>query len=502
MKAEIPPKYLKLIEGIITYHDDGTVSVDGDVDFSGLRLTALPVRFRKVTGDFSCDDNRLTSLTGAPTTVGGDFYCDDNKLTSLTGGPTTVGGDFNCHYNGLISLTGAPTTVGGNFYCTNNQLTSLTSGPASVGGDFYCGDNPVPKEELLASWHTTTAVDSVLGESSKIASKLICERLSYRELFRVSEPKRLLRANNVRGPSLDVEAYEGTMYYFFNFKSMDSTTGQRQKGYIRFFKPRNPNNPLDKVECEVDCTCPDYKFRWAWANKQRGSGKVGQGSANKSLNRAPRITNPGSRPGLCKHLLALRNYIFGTISQFPGTTPEDSRRLGRLVKNNPSVSIGPGNVGGAAYRQQRPQNIGGTVHTPTPPPVPVAGNSSVGSPPPAPTRAQESLGSSYYKEKRDMKPLFEEEIQVVDNIVQAEPLAVEDQQGDAALELLQSIKELLAALVDLNSTATEPTVPEDEDEKLELPPVPKDEEENEDEESSDEETGKEEESDELELEKA
>lgn len=68
--------------------------------------------------------------------------------------------------------------------------------------------------------------------------------------------------------------------------------------------------------------CPDFKYRFSWADKQRGASLVGPRSMNQAWNRAPRITNPTGRPGLCKHLLAVADYIFGHSVEFRGKYPE------------------------------------------------------------------------------------------------------------------------------------------------------------------------------------
>jgi hypothetical protein len=162
--------------------------------------------------------------------------------------------------------------------------------------------------------------------------KSLLEKLTFDQLVSVSEPKRVMRAKTVRGPPLDVEAYDDSVYYVFNFKSFPSTTGRRHKGFIKFFKPKS-QKPLEKIECLVDCTCPDFKYRWAWANKQRGSSVVGPKSMNQALNRAPRITNPRSRPGLCKHVLALRDFVYGQYEEFDGKLPDASKKIDRIVKN-------------------------------------------------------------------------------------------------------------------------------------------------------------------------
>jgi len=158
----------------------------------------------------------------------------------------------------------------------------------------------------------------------------LCEKLSFRQLLAYSEPKRKQRARNVRGPSLKLETGDDSNYYMFNFRGYPSTTGQRHVGYVRFLKPKNPDTPLKDIDCEVDCDCPDFKYRFAWSNKQRGAAKVGPGSYNKAFNRAPRITNPTNQPGLCKHLIAVKDYLGDLVYKMPRSlkAPE---RLGRLV---------------------------------------------------------------------------------------------------------------------------------------------------------------------------
>lgn len=162
----------------------------------------------------------------------------------------------------------------------------------------------------------------------------LVEKLTYDQLFRMSDPKRAKRSRTVHGPPLEIDSYQDSIYYAFNFKSNPSTTGLRHRGYIKFFRPRtgNTNKPLHKLECLVDCTCPDYKYRWAWANKQRGSGRVGVGSLNQAWNQAPRRTNPGSVPGLCKHILAAREFIYGLLSSFQDGEPDTAEKLNKLTR--------------------------------------------------------------------------------------------------------------------------------------------------------------------------
>lgn len=163
----------------------------------------------------------------------------------------------------------------------------------------------------------------------------LCERLTFDRLFRISEPKRVYRSFTVKGPPLEIDSYQDAVYYIFNFKANPSTTGLRHRGYVKFFKPKlkNPKNvPLQHMECLVDCTCPDFRYRWAWANKQRQSSLVGPQSLNQAWNKAPRKTNPKGTPGLCKHILATRQYIYGLMSSFPSGEPDTAAKLDRITK--------------------------------------------------------------------------------------------------------------------------------------------------------------------------
>ena len=78
--------------------------------------------------------------------------------------------------------------------------------------------------------------------------------------------------------------------------------------------------------------CPDFRYRWAWANKQRQSSVVGPQSLNQAWNKAPRKTNPKGAPGLCKHILAARRFIYGLLSSFPGETKDTAEKLNHLTK--------------------------------------------------------------------------------------------------------------------------------------------------------------------------
>ena len=130
-------KYLKLFEeevwlndkickkyGIKNYtiNKDGSIDVDGHVDFFNEKLTKLPLKFNKVNGYFSCANNKLTSLEGCPKEVNGSFYCSYNKLTSFEFAPKIIRVEFICWNNNIKSFEYFPSYVKSNFYCSGNPI--------------------------------------------------------------------------------------------------------------------------------------------------------------------------------------------------------------------------------------------------------------------------------------------------------------------------------------------------------------------------------------------
>ena len=127
-KKEAFFKWLKKLNHEV--HEDGSVSIDGDVSFimnefgqigqynslGRYLVDRLPFNFRKVTGRFFCP-SRLHSLEGSPEYVEGTFGCGSNNpdLTSLEHSPKFVGGDFMCTSIRFDSLEGAPEVIKGEF---------------------------------------------------------------------------------------------------------------------------------------------------------------------------------------------------------------------------------------------------------------------------------------------------------------------------------------------------------------------------------------------------
>jgi hypothetical protein len=189
--------------------------------------------------------------------------------------------------------------------------------------DFYVLANP--REEVQLG---NLAIKNAMRREESV--QYLEERMSFRQLMNYSEPKRVIRSLTVHGPPLNIRAVEDGMYYLFNFKSSPSTTGLRHKGFVKFIKPKQ-RKPLMDLDCLVDCTCPDFRYRWAWVDKQKGASRIGPKSMNQCINRAPHITNPAGMPGLCKHILALRNWIDNSLDIITSDSPDDGSALSRLV---------------------------------------------------------------------------------------------------------------------------------------------------------------------------
>ena len=125
-------------------HEDGSITVEGDISFRERQMTALPFKFKKAEGHFDCSKNKLESLENCPEIVQGSFACNDNRLTSLKGAPKSIAGNFNCSSNlYLRSLEGCPSKIYGFFNCFHCSLSSFEGGPKIVKGNFHAGLNNI-----------------------------------------------------------------------------------------------------------------------------------------------------------------------------------------------------------------------------------------------------------------------------------------------------------------------------------------------------------------------
>lgn len=147
--------------------------------------------------------------------------------------------------------------------------------------------------------------------------ELLSERMSYEELMNSSTPERKDRATRIPAKSLAVRSTNDREAWKFSYKTPknESTTGVRHQGFIYFYKENiQSGDNVMKIDCSTDCSCPDYKYRFSYANKQQNAGENGPNSLNRGLN-YPSVINRG--PGLCKHLLCLKEYLRTNIESEP-----------------------------------------------------------------------------------------------------------------------------------------------------------------------------------------
>ena len=144
------------------------------------------------------------------------------------------------------------------------------------------------------------------------------ENLTYDQLLKLTDktPKspedgttRIDRAKNVRARSIPVTTEENMEQWNFRYKSNPSVTEKPFEGNITFLKGQvGSKDDAAQLECKVDCSCPDYRYKFAYNNFKQGAGDIGPDTLNKCINRAPQSAYDIGE-GLCKHLTALRGYL-------------------------------------------------------------------------------------------------------------------------------------------------------------------------------------------------
>jgi len=59
-----------------------------------------------------------------------------------------------------------------------------------------------------------------------------------------------------------------------------------------------------KLNVIASCSCGDQTFRWEWANANKGASEI-----EYSNGEPPNVTNPTYKVGMCKHQVALLEFI-------------------------------------------------------------------------------------------------------------------------------------------------------------------------------------------------
>jgi hypothetical protein len=175
------------------------------------------------------------------------------------------------------------------------------------------------QKEVLNSLAKENDVDQIVDDSKKrriniddlINENIILnERMTFADLYDETDEDRLTRSKTIRVRPLDVDTDNNNEMWRFNYTSAEKTEGKSHKGNIHFFKENvEQNDNAEDLECMVDCSCRDFKYRWAYANAQDDASFIGGRSLNKCINRPPRRTNPTRHKQLCKHLAGLAKYL-------------------------------------------------------------------------------------------------------------------------------------------------------------------------------------------------
>lgn len=200
----------------------------------------------------------------------------------------------------------------------------------------------------------------------QLISHLLLERMTYNQLMKSTTPGRIDRGGRIPAKSLIVTTKNDKEAWKFSYKSpkTEITTGKRHQGFIYFFKDNiEQDDDTMSIDCSVDCSCPDYRYRLSYANKQQDAGENGSDSLNKGLN-YPSSINVG--PGLCKHLVSLKEFLrtkFETDTTKP-STPEKPAPLVAVPSTPPPDKKVPEDPD----QEQEPQ----IDPTQTPEPVPVS----------------------------------------------------------------------------------------------------------------------------------
>ena len=135
------------------------------------------------------------------------------------------------------------------------------------------------------------------------------EELTFRQLFDLSDEARKKRAKSMDVRSLKILPEKDGESWTFSYKSNPSTTGKRHQGYIKFLKGElESGKSAYAMNCIVDCTCPDFKYRYAYNDKQKGASVTGNDSWNKNNGATPQY-DENKHVGLCKHLISLAEYL-------------------------------------------------------------------------------------------------------------------------------------------------------------------------------------------------
>ena len=201
--------------------------------------------------------------------------------------------------------------------------------------------------------------------------RVLTEAMSFRDLWRSSDPARKQRSLHVKPKQMFSRSVEAPDSFIFSYKSDSgwSTTGKRWHGYVKLLKEGMVNNravEIQDVDCQVDCDCPDFRFRWAYNNAKQGATVLppDPDAWNDNNGQPPQPKGPphfgvgDMGPGLCKHLMSLVEFL-GTKVEPVAPEPDDTYKPKKPVmpsykKPTPSQPSIPSKVGMAPEPPKTP----------------------------------------------------------------------------------------------------------------------------------------------------
>ena len=232
---------------------------------------------------------------------------------------------------------------------------------------------------------------------------LLLEKISFKSLLKRSDPKRIARADDVSTKSLGVRGTDNGENWNFSYKTMGgkSTTGQRHRGMVGFNKQdiEKYNNLLDSP-CMINCTCPDFRYRFAYYDNLAGMTPIGRDSLTKNNGQRPSL--PDARVGACKHILALSEYLNTSIESpkepepVNTTQPANTKRPSVPITKEPVI-----NPTSVAPTPEIPHDITPKIKEPIKKEIPPQKNKTVKPPEKEipPKKEPEKIGDTYSEEE-------------------------------------------------------------------------------------------------------
>jgi len=153
-----------------------------------------------------------------------------------------------------------------------------------------------------------TTDDLILTRESSL-NKLA---ITYKQLYR-NTPKEIKKRKVTTRP-LVIKVWKRKngkrwLRYWFSFKGSPSTTGRRSKGYIKFLEPEDvvKKKGEKNVDVAVWCSCPYFTYNLEWVLTFTVVPKASE--IKNSNGMPPQVRNTELLPHLCKHLVALKDYL-------------------------------------------------------------------------------------------------------------------------------------------------------------------------------------------------